>query len=223
MILDRIALSLTRTGMALAMLLALLPSAGAAHPHEWIDLSVTLEFDSDKRLVAMKQSWLFDPYFSAYVVEELATNRPQRRRVREQAEAIAPDMVSNLSQHNYLNEWTYRGEPVTGLSGTFVAAEVRRKRMELTLRLTLSEPLDLSQGEFSYRVFDPTYYIEILHADGHRPRLKGGPRGCQTTITAPEPTQELLDYAADIDRDENPEDGLGQHFAERVTVECSDE
>jgi hypothetical protein len=27
-------------------------------------------------------------------------------------------------------------------------------------------------------------------------------------------------YAADLDRDENPDDGLGTHFAERVVVSC---
>ncbi len=202
---------------------ALLPSAAVGHPHEWIDLRVSMQFDAERRLIAMEQSWLFDPFFSAYVLEELTANRPNRRRLQEQADTLGPQMVTNLSAHNFLNKWTYDGKPVDHLTASFVSAHVKRKQMELILRIELPQPLDLSQGTFEYRVFDPTYYIEMLHADRHRPGLKGAPWGCRATIHEPEPSEDLLIYAAELDRNESPEDGLGQHFAERVIVTCPDQ
>ena len=197
-------------------------SVAKAHPHEWIDLRVEFKFDREKRLIALEQSWLFDPFFSAYVVEELNAARPRRNIVREQANALGNEMVSNLNKHNLLNEWTYQGEVIPNLMGTFVSTQIKnRNQMELTFQIELDAPLDLTAGTFEYRVFDPTYYIEILHAEGFRPRLRGGPRGCSTTIIEPEPSEDLLIYAAELDRDENPEDGLGQHFAERVVIACA--
>ena len=49
----------------------LLAQTAWAHPHEWIDLTVQFKFDEEKRLIALEQSWLFDPFFSAYVLDEL--------------------------------------------------------------------------------------------------------------------------------------------------------
>lgn len=205
---------------AVALLLTI-GAVASAHPHEWIDLRVEFKFDEEKRLIALEQAWLFDPFFSAYVLEELNAARPKRSIVREQAQSMGPEMVTNLNKHNLLNEWHYRGEEISDLVGTFVSTQIRnRNQMELTFRIDLKEPLDLTTGQFEYRVFDPTYYIEILHADGYRPKLRGGPRGCKATIIEPEPSEDLLTYAADLDRDENPEDGLGQHFAERVVIAC---
>lgn len=198
-----------------------LAHTASAHPHEWIDLTVQFKFDEEKRLIGLEQSWLFDPFFSSYVLEEFSAERPQRKRALEQAKALGPEMVSNLSQHNYLNEWTYKDASVEGIKGTFVSAKIKnRNQMELTFQIDLPQPLDLAAGDFEYSVFDPSYYIEILHADRFRPRLRGAPRGCRATIIEPEPDEDFIIYAAELDRTENSEDGLGRHFAERVVISC---
>ena len=206
--------------IALLVVVLALPKMAQGHPHEWIDLRVSFEFDDEKRLIALEQSWLFDPYFSAYVIEELATGRPRRKRALDQAMTLGPEMVSNLSAHSYLNEWSFAGQPVEGLTGTFVSARIKGKQMELVMRLEAPEPLDLSDGEFEYAVFDPLYYIEILHAPRYRPRLKGAPKGCRAKVVIPEPPEDLVIYASELDRNDDSEDGLGQHFAERLIISC---
>ena len=150
-----------------------------AHPHEWIDLRVRLIFDDDRRLTAMEQSWMFDPFFSAYVLDELTDQRPDRAAIAAKAEALGPEMVGNLAKHGFLNDWHFDGEPVTELSGSFVGTRVTRDQLELTFRLDLDQPLELRGSRFEYSVFDPTYYIEILHARRHLPELRGAPRGCR--------------------------------------------
>ena len=137
-----------------------------AHPHEWIDLRVRLIFDDDRRLTAVEQSWMFDPFFSAYVLDELTEQRPDRAAIAAKADALGPEMVGNLAKHGFLNEWHFNGEPVTGLSGSFVGTRVTRDQLELTFRLDLDQPLDLRGGRFEYGVFDPTYYIESCTPDG---------------------------------------------------------
>ena len=191
-----------------------------AHPHEWIDLRVRLIFDDDRRLTAVEQSWMFDPFFSAYVLDELTEQRPDRAAIAAKANALGPEMVGNLAQHGFLNQWQFEGEPVTGLSGSFVGTRVTRDQLELTFRLDLDQPLELRGGRFEYSVFDPTYYIEILHSRRHLPELRGAPRGCRREIIEPDPPEDLTAFAASLDRNAQSDEGLGIHFAERAVIEC---
>ena len=191
-----------------------------AHPHEWIDLRVRLIFDDDRRLTAMEQSWMFDPFFSAYVLDELTDQRPDRAAIAAKAEALGPEMVGNLAKHGFLNDWQFDGEPVTGLSGSFVGTRVTRDQLELTFRLDLDQPLELRGSRFEYSVFDPTYYIEILHARRHLPELRGAPRGCRREIIEPDPPEDLATFAASLDQNAESDEGLGIHFAERAAIEC---
>lgn len=204
---------------AVGLGLGLGPNA-QAHPHEWIDLRVRLIFDDDRRLTAMEQSWMFDPFFSAYVLDELTDQRPDRAAIAAKAEALGPEMVGNLAKHGFLNDWHFDGEPVTGLSGSFVGTRVTRDQLELTFRLDLDQPLELRGSRFEYSVFDPTYYIEILHARRHLPELRGAPRGCRREIIEPAPPEDLAAFAASLDQNAESDEGLGIHFAERAVIEC---
>ena len=197
-----------------------LSTVAQAHPHEWIDLRVRLMFDNEKRLTAVEQSWLFDPFFSALVLDELLADRPGRRAIARQAEALGPEMVSNLSEHAFLNEWTFDGAPIDGLNGSFVSARVTRDQFELTFSLDLDQPLDLRGGQFEYSVYDPTYYIEILHARRHLPELRGAPRGCQREIIEPDTPKDMTDFAASLDQTDASDERLGIHFAERAIIRC---
>ena len=190
-----------------------------AHPHEWIDVRVALIFE-DKKLVAVDQSWRFDPFFSSYVLAELNQERPNKQVLAEQASAMGPEMIDNLKKHSFLNEMFYDGSSLSGFVGSFDSAEVIRDQMELRFRLTLLEPLDLKAADFQYRVYDPTYYIEMLHANRHRPKLQGAPWGCRVKVVASEPDEDVLLYASSLDVDESSDEGLGIHLAETATVSC---
>ena len=215
--------ALPRSSVAGLVLIAAVTGIGfkaQAHPHEWIDLRVRLIFDDDRRLTAVEQSWMFDPFFSAYVLDGLTEQRPDRAAIAAKADALGPEMVGNLAKHGFLNEWHFNGEPVTGLSGSFVGTRVTRDQLELTFRLDLDQPLELRGSRFEYSVFDPTYYIEILHARRHLPELRGAPRGCRREIIEPDPPEDLTAFAASLDQNAESDDGLGIHFAERAVIEC---
>lgn len=212
--------------LALALSLALGTVLGlvgarpaAAHPHEWIDMRIALVFE-DRQLVAIEQAWRFDPFFSSYVVEELNEDRPDKQVLQEQATALGPEMIGNLSKHGFLTELSYDGARIEGAEGIFTSADVIRDQMELRFRLNLRAPLDLKAADFQYRVYDPTYYIEMLHADRHRPKLKGAPWGCRVTVETPDPDEDVLLYAGSVDVDQSSDTGLGIHFAETVRLSC---
>ena len=55
-------------GTALAASGLFAPSA-SAHPHSWIDLRSEAVFDDQGRLAALHETWLFDEYYTAFVIK----------------------------------------------------------------------------------------------------------------------------------------------------------
>lgn len=43
---------------------------------------------------------------------------------------------------------------------------------------------------------------------------------CEVTLDIPEPTDELIEYAANLDRSQKNTQGLGIHFAETARIIC---
>jgi len=63
----------------LAIALVLAPLAAArAHPHGWIDIRTELLTDDDGRITAIRQAWLFDETYSAFVLDDLEREGPGR-------------------------------------------------------------------------------------------------------------------------------------------------
>ena len=58
--------------MALALACAAIQTRVAdAHPHAWIDVRVTVLFDGDGAITGLRQSWLFDEFYTAFATEGL--------------------------------------------------------------------------------------------------------------------------------------------------------
>ena len=55
--------------MKTPLLLLLYPALALAHPHQWIDLRITPETDASGALIALHESWEFDPYSSEVLLQ----------------------------------------------------------------------------------------------------------------------------------------------------------
>jgi ABC-type uncharacterized transport system substrate-binding protein len=87
--------------------------------------------------------------------------------------------------------------------------------------LPFAEPGALKGVELTYSVFDPTYYIEVLHAEGGTPiRLVDAPGNCRADRVPPNPDPQSVSLAASLDRTQSAGDGLGVFFAESVKIRC---
>ena len=56
----------------LALALAAAPLPLAAHPHGWIDLRTEVLVDDAGRVEALRQAWLFDQFYSAFMLDDFA-------------------------------------------------------------------------------------------------------------------------------------------------------
>jgi len=214
-------------GIAVAFVLAgssLLVSPDArAHPHGWIDVSVRIITDDQGMVSGLHQTWRMDPFYSLVVFEEL--QQVQNASLEQGLDQLGKEIRDNLSGQHYLTEVRINDEPqALGEVSEYTALE-RDGRLTFMFILPLETPQPLADSLLRYQVFDPTYYIAVVHEEeGGQPRddalILNGEPACELSILPADPDPEVVMEAALLDKDESGEPGLGRYFAETGQVDC---
>lgn len=204
-----------RVLLALTLTVALGAVPGAsAHPHAWIDLRSAIVMSASGRVVAIEQEWLFDPLYTSLITDARGT-----APAALQAEASA--IVERLREHRYFTEIRIDGERVTPGRVQEFEGGLQSGRYRLRFVVPLETRPDPTRQTLSYAVFDPTYYIEILHLEKDIIEFRGSKAGsCLGRIVPPSPSMEAIIRARAVDVDARPDDSLGALFAEQVTIRC---
>jgi len=198
----------------------LLPGLLAAHPHAWIDLRVGLVFDDDGQLAGMRQAWLIDPTYSHMLLEDLTHDLGGDTGIDEALERAAERMLENLAAWDYFTELEIDGREVDVPGARDARLALENRRLHLQFKLPLADHDIRPDDAFAYRVYDPSYWIEILHDPDDVIHVENRP-DCRVRIDKPRPDPQLIRYAATLERqDRSPVDDLGRHFAETATLEC---
>jgi ABC-type uncharacterized transport system substrate-binding protein len=197
-----------------------LPFSVTGHPHNWIDLRIEARFDSDGRVTGLYQQWLFDDYYSVFITEDMdgdGDGKPDRSRL----EALRETIFGNLADPNFFTQIEQMSQNVPCSPVTQGAITMRGHRLEISFFLPFESPLDPRLAPLTYRVFDPSYYIEMLHAEAKDAIvLRDAPDGCRHRVERPTPDPEKVAYAASLPAGQNGGNDLGKFFAEKVTIEC---
>lgn len=194
-------------------------SATSAHPHSWIDLRVTVEFNDQGKITALHQRWLMDPFASTLWLDGIAGMQgAQRERELEKA---AREALERISGHDYFTVIKHGGEKIDQVEAQNPRLKPVKGRLELQFELSLDNPIDPEKASLRYAVFDPTYYVEILHAKSNSIRLDGGGLHCDLHLEPPSPDPQQVAYAASLGRDVQASTELGQNFAEWAEISCA--
>ena len=205
--------------LALALFAGALPQHARAHPHVWIDLKTQFEFNGDGRITGLQIDWTFDEFYSAYVIADAGGADAMDQ---ETLTDIGRRNLTNLREYNYFTEFRADGsiQPL-GTPETFDMG-LENGKLWLRFSVPLETPLAPADHRISYAVFDPSYFVEILHVDGgYRLPADGGPDGCRTVLETPNPSTEALSLAESLDLLDSAPESFGALFAERVRLECS--
>lgn len=210
---------------ALLFALEFAPRPAAAHPHVWIDMTTKVLFDKDGRVRALGIYWVFDPFYSSFLdlrVKELAKKGDKVAHA-----TFAKNMASRIKEHGYFTEATADKKRLDFAGhGKTEAGQIKGGKEEgrfwVRFELTLKEPVDPKRQTFTYAVYDPTYYIEILHREKSPAHTLVGIAKdvCQAYLIKPKPDAGAQTLAASLDKTESAGDTLGQLFAEKVTLQC---
>jgi ABC-type uncharacterized transport system substrate-binding protein len=185
-----------------------------AHPHYWIDVLADWQFNRDGMITGVKLSWLFDDYYSVLLASDVGAHASG-------LQATLDNILSNTAQHHYFIRIEHQGAEAELGVAEQAQIGVRDHRIEVGFLLPIAAPLDPRRGDIVYRVAEPTYYFEMLHAeDVPAITFKDAPAGCRYRLQPPSPDAALVAYAASLGIDESGGDELGMQFAETVTIRC---
>lgn len=192
-----------------------------AHPHAWIDVTARVLFDKNARVVGLQQTWLFDPAYTVFATEGLdgdGDGIPDKDKL----EALLRENMRNLKAYQYFTDVRYGSDRIAFSRVTDMSSRMRDRRLEMTFSLLFRTPLEAMTIPVVYAIYDPTYYIEMVHAETSTPiELVNAPAICRYRLTQPNPNPEVVSLAASLDRTQTAGDGLGRLFAESVAIECA--
>lgn len=204
----------------LVLMLCLAPLPSKAHPHAWIDVTVKVLLDDDGRVRGLHQTWLFDDFYSLFVMEgalEIGGGKISQPAL----EALLAENMKNLAEYNHFTEISSGENKLSMLPPINATTQVIDKRLEMAFEIPLSDPVSADDIPLKYSIYDPTYYIEMVHVDSDvAVTFNNANTSCVANITQPQPDPEKLLYANSLGQSEQGFNGLGQFFAEAVTVTC---
>ncbi len=135
-----------------------------AHPHNWIDVQTEFVLNSEGQLIALKQQWTFDVYYSTIKLADVMNEYKHRQNGLDD---LVKEMAKNLAGYQYFSELNIDNQPIALPSPEdSLMTSIFNKGQEqliLTMNFTLEHPYSLKQSMLSWRVFDPTYYIDMKH------------------------------------------------------------
>ncbi|MGO1120416.1 DUF1007 family protein [Rhodovibrionaceae bacterium A322] len=189
-----------------------------AHPHAWIDLRSTVILNDAGEVVGIEQQWLFDQFYTLFVTEGVDSDPVRQKEVLTD---LAKTNLQNLSAYDYFTDAWADKTPVTFQTVTDYESELRNGRLWMRFIVPFETAVDPKDVPFSFSVYDPTYYIEILHLKEDIVDFRGPvPHRCTALILPPSPDTETVMLAQAMDRDAQADDTLGAVFAEKVEVLC---
>ena len=215
--------SVRRTCQALVVGSLLASPLAMAHPHGWIDMSVRVITNDDGAVTGLHQTWRMDPFYSLVVMEEL--QQVPGTSLEQGLDQLGSEIRNNLTPQHYFTEVRIGDKPQTFGEVTEYTALERDCRLTFMFILPLTSPQPLSGQVLEYQVFDPTYYIEMVHEEeGDEPSpqalILNGEPDCTLSVLPADPDPEKVLQASLLDVDEEGEPGLGRHFAETGRVDC---
>lgn len=202
------------------VLLAGLTSLGIhAHPHSFISLK-TIPVVEQGQLTGLKMQWLMDELTSADLLYDAGDAKPDSVVWKK----LAAEVMANVLGQHYFTELWQQGKKVkfTAQPPEYGLERVGHQAM-LSFVLPLAKPQPLKGARFQFSTFDPSFYVDMKYdqdTDVSLPPTLAA--NCHISVLTPEPSEDMLVFAASLDKDDAPPEdmALGQQFAQKVTLQC---
>lgn len=193
-----------------------------AHPHVWVTIETEILANEQGLVTGLRHKWTFDEFFSVFASQGLDANGDGTLD-RQELAALAEENVSSLKYFNYFTYAKAGGKDIALLDPPkdyFLVHE--KQRLTLNFTLPLKEPLSLHETQFTYAVYDPTFYVDFAYAEGEPVKLgANGPAGCRTHVAAkkpPDATETALSEA--FYQGLGSQSEFGRQYARDVVISC---
>ena len=153
-------------------------SVADAHPHVWIEMRSSVNFNAAGQIDAIGVAWTFDEFYSQFATDGIDRNKNGKFDPPE-LQDLANSYAKNLKEYRYFTFIEAGGKAADTGAPTNARAAFDKGQLTFAFRLPLAKPIDPATVKFSYASFDPTYYIDIAPVSANPVVFAGAARkGC---------------------------------------------
>lgn len=210
--------------MCAATLVAQLGLAGTAqaHPHVWVDGSITFNVEAGK-LTSITNIWTFDAPFSAFATQGLDMNGDHKLSASE-LKPLSETNMGALEPYHFFTYVTAHGAQSEFDPPEHFGLVMAKKRLTLTFTLPLAAPVAFD-ADAEIHVLDPEYFVAYSYPGKSPVSIKGEAGACVAHYQPPkELDQAIMAQLAEIPADEHdlPEalQDAAAGLAHRFRVSC---
>lgn len=204
--------------MAAAFAVFTAPPANA-HPHVFVGVETTVLYDQAK-ISGLQHKWTFDDLYSADAIQGLDKDGDGTYSRQELAELAQVNMDG-------LKEVAYFTTVLLGTTAVKTAAPVdpwlehKDGLLSLHFTLPLEQPVPADAADFTFAVFDETFYISLDYADANAVKIgEGAPAGCVASLAEPKPDADAQKLSEAFSN-ELGGGSYGASMAKTVKISCA--
>tara|TARA_Y100001970_G_C14246855_1_gene868946 strand:- start:3268 stop:3831 length:564 start_codon:yes stop_codon:yes gene_type:complete len=184
----------------------------------WVDLFTKIGINDKGLVTSIKQKWIFGEFFSASLIDEIVKNK---KGINKGLVEEISQILANLEEYDYFtNIKVNKVKTSVGKVKKFNTG-IQDTRIWIEFDVPIIQPVNIEENNLTYSIFDPTYYIEMLHLENAKISFVGGiPNKCSAEIIQPNPSDEVIVLSKSPTLDMTPDKSIGKLFAEVVRVSC---
>lgn len=195
----------------------------SAHPHVWVTVETEVVYDQQNAIVGFRHQWTFDEFYSSFAIQGLDKNNDGQYD-REELKELAGINISSLKDFDYFTFPKLAGELLERKPPRDYWLEYTGGKLTLFLTVPLKEPLPASKvKDFTFAVYDPTFYVEFALAKENPVRLSAAPSGCTPLVAEPNPQSAQSGVSTLGEAFFNNADAtsqLAEQYAKTVSIAC---
>ena len=161
-----------------------------AHPHVWIDGHLTLLFNSQGQVTALRHTWKFDELFSAFSLQGITR---EKNGVIPAAELknLTDQWMQNLADpaSHFFTTVSHGGAAVTLQKPVRAQSNLDTQTNQLTLsfELPFNEPVAIGKLSLEVDVNDPGYFVAFDYKGSQVLTLSDASSTCRYSHMPPRP------------------------------------
>ncbi|MGH1418515.1 MAG: DUF1007 family protein [Hyphomicrobiaceae bacterium] len=192
-----------------------------AHPHVWVSVKTEVVFKNGN-VTGFRHSWTFDDMYTAMAIQGLDKNKDGAYD-RDELKELAQVNMDGLKQFSYFTHAKLSEEKL--LTGAPQDYWLEHKDGILTLHffLPLTEPVLAEAPQFTFSVYDPSFFIAFDFAKVAPIKIStNAPAGCGAKLSEPKSgaTGDVQALGEAFFNELGGED-FGSSLARTVSIDCA--
>lgn len=152
-----------------------------AHPHVWVSVETTVDFDKGT-IVGLTQRWTFDELYTTMAIQGLDKNNDGKLD-REELKELAEVNMEGLKEFGYFTHMRLGDKALKIAPPKEYWLEHTNGVLSLIFKLPLAQPVLAEAKGFNFATYDNTFFIAFELAKENAIKLSGGvPTGCAFEI-----------------------------------------